>query len=145
MRHRPCCIALFLFAIPGLAAAEVYRWVDQNGRVQFGQTPPTQGTYDRVAPAPPPPGSSPNLDALREYTEAADKAREKSRQDAKKTEDQQARAQQRCSQAKQRAAYYESVGNLFSIDEKGQRTYLSSQQVDQRRADARATVQEHCQ
>lgn len=144
MRHRHYCTALLLLITPSLGWSEAYRWVDENGRVHYTQTPPPSGEYGRVAPAPPPSGSSPNLDQLRDYNDAADKGRLKERQQTQKKAEEQARQQQRCTQAKQRLALFESGGQFYSMDEKGERTFLNSQQVDQRRMDARTSVDERC-
>jgi hypothetical protein len=43
-----CCVA----ALPLLAAAEVYKWVDENGKIQFGDQPPPGAKTQAVKPHP---------------------------------------------------------------------------------------------
>ncbi len=132
--------ALLLLLIPALGLAQAYRWVDENGKVHYSQTPPSKGDYGLVAPAPPP-GKSPNVEALSEYAASLDKEQADRREHAGKTL---ARQQARCTQARRQKAQFEVDGRYYSTNEKGERSYLNAQQIDQRREAAQAAVQEHC-
>ena len=39
-RRMAVCMACAAMALPGLAVGEIYRWVDENGVVNYGETPP---------------------------------------------------------------------------------------------------------
>lgn len=136
---RRAALALLLLA-PALAGAEAYRWVDADGRVHYSQTPPVQGQYGRVAPPPPSPGASPHLEALQAPGKSpGEQAREQ--QQAAVADRQRER---RCDQARRQNAQFQVTGRYYSADQNGERSYLSPEQIDQRRADARAAMQEHC-
>ncbi|MDM4771144.1 DUF4124 domain-containing protein [Solimonas sp. SE-A11] len=137
---RRTALALCLLLAPALAGAQAYRWVDAQGQVHYSQTPPAQGQYGQVAPPPPSPGASPHLEAMEAVGQSpTDKAREQ--RQAASAERQR---QQRCEQARRQSAHMQGTGVYYSADQKGDRSYLSPQQIDQRRAEARAAVQEHC-
>lgn len=137
---RRTTLALCLLLAPALAGAQAYRWVDADGRVHYSQTPPAQGPYGQVAPPPPSPGSSPHLKALEAAGQSpGEQAREQ--QQAATAERQRL---QRCEQARRQSARMQGTGRYYSADSKGERSYLSPQQIDQQRAEAKAAVQEHC-
>lgn len=137
---RRTALALCLLLAPALAGAQAYRWVDADGRVHYSQTPPAQGQYGQVAPPPPSPGSSPHLKAL-EAAGQDPSERVQEQQQAAKAERQQ---QQRCDQARRQNAWMQGSGRYYSADQNGDRSYMSPQQIEQRRAEAKAAVQEHC-
>ena len=69
----PAAIALIaLFPVIGTAA--VYKWVDASGKVHYSQAPPAQGRFQEM-PKAPPPGTSPNQDALKKYLDQSSQAR----------------------------------------------------------------------
>ena len=51
---------LIICAVSTLANADVYRWVDDAGQVQFGEQPPADAISEWVKP-PPPPALNPEL------------------------------------------------------------------------------------
>ncbi|AXQ29216.1 DUF4124 domain-containing protein [Solimonas sp. K1W22B-7] len=145
MRLRTQGIALLLLLTPALGLAQAYRWVDEKGKVHYTQTPPPKGDYGVVAPPPPSPGRSPNVEELSDYAgslggskpadpqqAATDKARKQAEREA------------RCANARQRSAYMKDDGRYYVPDAKGDRSYLSSKQIDQHRADARAAIDQNC-
>ncbi len=133
-------LTLCLLLAPALAGAQAYRWVDADGRVHYSQTPPAQGQYGQVAPPPPSPGASPHLKALEAAGQnPGEQVRE--RQQAVTAERQQ---QQRCEQARRQSARMQGTGRFYSADQNGDRSYMSPQQIEQRRAEAKAAMQEHC-
>jgi len=49
MRHLPMLLSGLLLTLSP-ATAEIYRWVDENGKVHFGDAPPRSGEVQRVEP-----------------------------------------------------------------------------------------------
>ena len=137
---RRTALALCLLLAPALAGAQAYRWVDAEGRVHYSQTPPAQGPYGQVAPPPPSPGSSPHLKAL----EASGQSPGEQAQERQQTTSAAQQQQQRCDQARRQSARMQGAGRYYSADAKGDRSYLSPQQIDQQRAEAKAAIQEYC-
>lgn len=41
-------LAITILSAPGIQAAGVYRWVDENGRVQFGDRPPAEAQAEQI-------------------------------------------------------------------------------------------------
>ncbi|MDX2428768.1 MAG: DUF4124 domain-containing protein [Xanthomonadales bacterium] len=70
-------IAITIALVPHTsAAAEVYRWVDENGVVHFGDLAPDQGNAEKISVQPSPgaqssPLSDPASDSASPYTEQA--------------------------------------------------------------------------
>ncbi|HEY7840329.1 MAG TPA: DUF4124 domain-containing protein [Gammaproteobacteria bacterium] len=48
LRPAAVVLAIAMLSAPGTRAAEVYRWVDENGRVQFGDRPPADAQVEQV-------------------------------------------------------------------------------------------------
>ncbi|WXL26903.1 DUF4124 domain-containing protein [Ectopseudomonas mendocina] len=133
-----------LLILPGLAAAEIYRWTDANGQVHFGQRPAGQGaeqvqvrpqvverdqlTRDREARA------SQFYDARRQ---------EQARDDAKAREAQGRRAQE-CQQLRQRLSSIPEGRRYFRQEADGTRNYYSDDQVDTARKQLQAKLAQRC-
>lgn len=141
-------VALFvvLAAIP--AAAAVYRWVDEDGRVHFGDRPPP-GNADRIAvPVAPAPDAGLKerrlkrqrlLDAFEEERRLQEQAAGEAAQEAE-------RRRRNCRQAQARLRGIEASRRVYKLDEHGNRTYRSwdDNEREQAIAATRRAVQEYC-
>src|SRR5258705_10804910 len=79
-RRATLCVAVWALAFAALpAAAALYKWTDENGRVVYGDTPPAGVKADKVTAAVPP--ADPN--AIRDMAskDAQIKGREQARAD----------------------------------------------------------------
>ncbi len=126
-------------------ADEIYRWVDAEGRVQFGDKPPPEGA-ERLEPAPAPAGD-PQLQQQRERGERLldVMTEDRERRDDEQRAEQQAEAQRRskCERARKTAAQaadvnfiYEPTGdpaNPRILDEAERRDYEQQLQAEVRR------------
>ncbi len=154
-------IALAAAAV-GTAHAQAYRWVDKNGHVGYGDTPPpgVKTTPLRiVVPAAPSAPAAPDQDAnggkkakqgpltpaekeldfrrrMKEAQEAAAKA-DKERQDAEAKK-------ANCETARQSLRTLESGQRIMRVDSKGERYFISDTQRAQDTARARESVSEWC-
>ena len=137
---RRLVLALLLLT-PALAAAQAYRWVDEQGKVHYTQTPPPKGDYGEVAPPPPSPGGSPHLDALSQKARESDKAKATEEKSAAAAEQQR---QKLCDRAKRQNAHLQGSGTYYATGKDGNREYLSPAQIDQKRAEAQAAMQKNC-
>jgi hypothetical protein len=117
---------LALAALP--AAAALYKWTDENGRIVYGDTPPAGVKAERVNAAVPP--ADPN--AVREM--AAKDAQINKRQQARaedeaKAEKAQADAKaklERCAQIRGNIQTLRSDANVFRYNEKGEKVYMEA-------------------
>jgi Domain of unknown function (DUF4124) len=154
--------ALALFAgltFAGAAAAQ-YKWTDQNGRVQYGDTPPpgVNAAPMRGRPSPSsyassaePEAAEKKDDAKKPLTAAEQDAEfRKRRQAAEKERQKQAKAQEEaddrrdnCARAREYTRTLDT-GRVTRADAKGENHYLDDAQIAQERARAQQIIQQSC-
>jgi len=130
------------------AVAQQYKWVDQNGRTQYGDNPPpgVKATPLRAPAGPAPSAASKGAptaaekDAdFRRRQAAASKERDK-----QATAAQDAEAKQRnCAQAREALSILE-MGRVRRIDAKGEFYFMDDEQIAQEKAQAQKHVAEWC-
>jgi hypothetical protein len=129
------------------AFAQQYRWTDENGRVQYGDTPPpgVKATPLR-APATPPAAPAAKAPTAAEKEAAA----RKRQQEAGKASEKQAVADKNAEIKKQNCATAQdavrilSQGRVRRIDSKGEFVYLDDNQINDEMAKAKKSVAEWC-
>lgn len=163
-------LALWL-ALP--ASAQMYKWVDSNGKVQYSDKPPPSNVkVQKLREAAPAPASAPTTskadsaaqkDAAKTGTpkdsaNAAprtpaeqEQAFRKRQIDAAKAQEDEAKKQaeardkaENCKRAKAALAGLQLGGRQTHIDEKGERIFLDEQQIAQDTAKARQDVAAWC-
>jgi hypothetical protein len=157
MRAACAIIGFLLTATVGVAQSidqgTVYLWVDENGTPHYQDRPP-----DRA------PGAAQELNLRYRLTDPAviaaaakrneelsaaagireeQEAERRSAEEAERERDKNARAEG-CRVARERLQKYESAHRLYKPGPDGQRTYLTDEETDAARADARRTVAEWC-
>jgi uncharacterized protein DUF4124 len=147
-------ITSLLFA--GTVSAQ-YKWVDKDGKVQYGDTPPAGAAVSVMRRASPPSRSQPEAsdrkdDAKKGPISAAEKDAEfrKRRHAAEQEREKQAKAQQdaadkreNCARAQENMRMLET-GRVARTDAKGERYYLNDAQIQQETARARQSAREWC-
>jgi hypothetical protein len=132
------------------ASAQLYKWVDSNGKVQYSDKPPPSNIKTEklreAAPAPsPPPLSETKGDEKKDAAKAGPKtaaeqeqAFRKRKLDAAKSQEEQDKKQaqardkeENCKRAKASLANLELGGRQMRMDEKGERVFLDDQQIAQ--------------
>ena len=151
------------------AFAELYKWVDSDGRVQYSDKPPpsnikTEKLHAPGRAAPPAPAASEAKggtqkdeakagtpkDAVKAGPKTAveqDQAFRKRRLDAAKAQKDEAQKQaeaENCKRAKAALANLQIGGRQMRIDEKGERVYLDDQQIVRETARAREEAAAAC-
>jgi hypothetical protein len=137
------------------AAAQQYKWVDQNGKVQYGDVPPPGVKAQRLKP--PPGGAAPAPSAAAKKGEKTEKALSpeaayrKRQEDAQKENEKAAQAEQEaagkrenCVRAQESLRTLESGQRIARTDAKGERYYLEDAQIAQEISRARQIVRESC-
>jgi hypothetical protein len=139
---------LLLFAVllawSGMASAVVYKWVDAQGKVQYGDRPPDGVKAEVVellishnyATAPHASTSATGADGKPAPTDASEKA--KVAQDVQQTRDKQ------CADAQDRYKKLIESRRLYKEGTNGERQYLTSDQIDQERLNAKREIDETC-
>ncbi len=141
------------------ASAQQYKWVDRNGRVQYGDVPPAgvnatpvRAPTGRSAPYPAA-ASEGKADAKKgpltpkeqeaEFRKRRDEA-EKDRQKQAQAAEESAAKKENCSSAQNQLRTLESGQRIARTDAKGERYFLDDAQIAQETAKARQAVQQWC-
>ncbi len=134
------------------ARGEIYRWVDGDGKVHFGDRPPPRASESVPLPDSAPPRLSVDerrrreerrraqrrlLEVYREERRAAEAARDEAQR-------QEAERERRCAAARQRLADYERAQGLYDTLPDGSRRYLSRAERRAETEKARQAVAHWC-
>jgi len=150
---RRILLPLFSLAFAAAAFAQPYKWLDQNGKVQYGDAPPpgVKATPLRPQPAPQPAPvvqSAVKKAPLSPAEQEADFRRRKL--DAEKEREKQAQAEQQAEGKRENCARAQEMqrtlatGRVSRTDAKGERYYLDESQLAQETAKARQSVEQWC-
>jgi hypothetical protein len=162
MKRLSVAIWLMLcLALP--ASAQMYKWVDSNGKVQYSDKPPPSNIKTEKLREPGPAASAPaaaegkggaKKDAAKAGPKTAaeqEQAFRKRQADATKAQQEEGQKQaeasdraENCKRAKAALANLQIGGRQMRIDEKGERVFLDDQQIAQETARARQEAATAC-
>jgi hypothetical protein len=141
-------LPLFLFLLIPSSFAEVYRWVDSNGRVQYSDQAPA-GTDAKTVGAKPAAGSE-NAATVKSYADKDQEFRKRQVEGAEKAKkqaavDEEVKAkQQNCTQSRAQLATAEAGGRIARMNDKGEREYLDDQAIATERVKAQQAIAKWC-
>lgn len=141
---RLIALALACAVVP-LASADLYKYVDKDGKTVYSDQPPPGGADAKtvhVAPGPSTPAKS-----FVQEDKALDKARKEDAEKAKKADQEAAREKlmaQRCEQAQANYRAYAEGGRLLKYDEKGERQYMTDEEIEAARMKSKQQMDEAC-
>src|SRR5450432_16898 len=136
-----------LVAWSGMASAVVYKWVDAQGKLQYGDRPP-DGVHAEIVEMP---GSHAARNTVSKPDESSAPA--KTRQTAAAQDDATKKAvaddvaqtrEKQCAEAQDRYKKLIEGRRLFKTGENGERQYLTSEEIDTQRLDAKRDVDATC-
>ena len=138
------CIVTALFL--STVNAEVYKWVDENGRTYYGEKPPVDdaskidikespGTEDNVVK----PGV--DRDKLLEIYEEERKQKKEQKLQAEKERKEK---EKYCMELKNDIKDVQRGGSFYELDEKGERKYLSEDVVAKRKKEMQDEYSKYC-
>jgi hypothetical protein len=140
-------VCALLLAWSGMACAVVYRWVDAQGKVHYGDTPP-DGVHAEVVDLPgshattgvsaPPPAPAAPATARTPPAANADGAKQAVDSDVAESREKQ------CADAQERYKKLIEARKLYKAGPDGQREYLSSDEIDAQRLAAKQDVDTVC-
>jgi hypothetical protein len=146
---------LLLIVALGFAAgafAQQFRWVDKDGRVQYGDTPPPGVNAKRLKP--PPPGAAPPAAAAAKKDEkplspeAAFRKRQQEREEAEKKAAQassdDATRRANCEAAQGQIRQIQTGQRISSVNAQGERVFLEDAQVARELERAQRAAAENC-
>ena len=141
-------LVLVLTLASAFAIADVYKWVDENGKVHYGDRPPGAGTDSSTMTLPAAPSRDANqgqrsrdqqrlLDAFE--AERAAQARATAESAAARRE-----GREQCEKASHALARFERANIVYTTDDTGERAYMSDE--ERRKATTKITlwIAEHC-
>jgi hypothetical protein len=141
-------LLLFICLLP-LSHAEIYRWVDDNGKIQFSDRPSARDSKAEQVKVNTQRNSyggggllERQKDLLDGY-QAKDAQKVKDKQQAKRQAAQDKRLQTRCLNAKDRLKNYQRSA-LYRLDNKGERIYYSEEQRSKAIAKFQQLIQKNC-
>lgn len=126
------------------AFAELYKYVDKDGKTVYSDQPPV-GVDAKQLSAPPP--ATPAAKSFVERDKEAQKARDEAKKKTGKSEDVAKNAQlaeARCKEAKTQHQTYVEGGRLFKTDEKGERVFLGDDEINAERERTKREMDEAC-
>jgi hypothetical protein len=136
---------IFLLCFPLIAQAQIHKWVDEKGRVHYGEKPPPGAKSSTVRQEATLPSAPRTVGKGDLSTQEADfRRRQLERQQAEAKDAQQAKQRQgQCENAKNQLAAAENSGRHFTM-KGGERVYSSDAERDARLARMRAQVSQAC-
>lgn len=144
---RVCCLAL-LCSLPFLAQAQIYKWTDENGQVNYSQEPPVDLPAEQIK-APPPPPIDPEiaqqeLDALIEDQQAAEAAEAEQQQAEQEAEQAEQIRQENCQTARNNLEQYQNNPGRRVMNADGEVTRPTEEERQEKIAEFQQQVDEFC-
>jgi len=136
-----------LLAWSGIASAVVYKWIDAQGKVQYGDSPPAgvnaevvemPGSHAASAPAPPPQAPAAAPSAAPAVAAPSDSAKQAVDADVAQSREKQ------CADAQERYKKLIEGRRLYKVGADGEREYLNSDEIDAQRLAAKQDVDAVC-
>jgi len=141
-------LLICVLAVATLASAQLYKYVDKNGKTVYTDQPPPDADPKAMRIPSSAQGSAP---APAKSAVAQDKelqkGRDKAKENEKKAEDTAARARQQeelCASATMAYQQYAQGGRMTKLDEKGEKIFLGDAEIDAARESSKRKMDEVC-
>jgi len=138
-----------LCALAPLASAQLYKYVDKDGKTVYTDQPPPEAEAKRVGNTSGPAVSAP-APSSKTYVERdkeLQKGRDKAKDEAKKA-DEKARASaerdEACRQATAQANMYDVGGRFMTTTAQGEKVYMTDEEVEAAKQKAHRDMEEVC-
>ena len=132
-------------ALAPVATAQLYKYVDKDGKTHYTDQPPANVESKAIAAPPgPPTGAS---KSFVERDKELDKARKANREKAEKSDQSARQAQEaleRCNHARNAFETYSQGGRIFKPSTTGERALMDEQEIEVAREKARRDMEEAC-
>jgi hypothetical protein len=130
-----------------VALADLYKYVDKDGRTVYSDQAPPGGNAKVIATPPPPPAAPATTKTAVERDKDAQKSRDEAKKKGGKAEENEKAAQAaeaRCADARRAFQTYSVGGRLFKTDAKGERVFLNDDEIMAERERSRRDMDEAC-
>ena len=147
-RRSELLAVLVLWLASAGASAEVYKWIDSQGKVHYGDRRPAEGTRADTLELRPAPTRDAEL-AERAFMrqrllDAFEAEREEEAQSEAQVRAAKRELEMRCARLESQLTRFERASIVYTEDERGERKYMSDGERREALADARDWIAEHC-
>ena len=145
---KPAVFLLSLCLFPLCATAEVYTWVDSEGRTHFGDRPPSKETAKEVRVKP----QAPSADSvaqerrnnLADFVDQRQKERDARNAELAKAEKEEAKRAEYCRKLRAQVEHNKSISAFYRLNEEGERVFVSDAENEKIRERYEAQLAEVC-
>jgi hypothetical protein len=140
-------VLLIVFLSPAAQAAGVYKWVDEQGKVHYGDRPGGNNASKIVVPSSPPPSdkSLSERNAKRDkLLQTMEEERTLKEEDSRKAKQKSEERRQRCIEAQDKLKLYERARYIYKPAEGGQEIIFSEEEREKVTVEAKKAVEEWC-
>lgn len=129
------------------AYGELYRWVDDNGKVHYSDRPQSdQSGAIKTLPSSGRQNDQATLQQQQRFLDAYhDRRADEQRRQANEQQQQQQRQQEITAQCSEYKHYLKYGGGVYRIDLNGDRVFLKESEIAEYRAQKQAEYERHCQ
>lgn len=143
-------LLLLVFMMPLVVYAGVYKWVDENGNVHYGDQPKTsqpavEMKVDDAAPTPSYSDDELSREEKRErllQSMEEDRADKQEMREKKKAEKE--RNRQKCNRYRDQMRHYERASSLYKLDKDGNRVYMSDGERARATKNLQSNIKKYC-
>ena len=125
----------------------IYKWVDEQGNVQYTQTPPPDKPATRFETRPEPVDSEGALEKLEQQKDKSDaffKERDTQAKEQEKAGQEAAKLSEQCARARENLKQLETTNRLFRPNEAGDRVKMTEEDRQAGIATAKSQIEEFC-
>jgi len=137
---------ILLIGMAPIANAEIYKWVDEQGRVHYGDKEITNAKaldLDTTKKGHINTGSS-REEKRRKLLDAMQEDKEREQTEQKKNRDKKKKHDRSCVVAKHQLSQFERASYLYDLDKDGNKVITSNEDRDKRTSQLRKKIQKHC-
>lgn len=144
-RHLFIMLCASLALASPVMAGKVYKWVDKDGNVQFGDQPPSeQAEQVNIRKHNPDTHYEERMKSQQEKQSSDQAQREEQQKNAAEEKQAAEQAKKRCLAAKNNLSIMRDGGRVYTLNDKGEREYVDDKDRAARIKEAEAVVKDAC-
>ncbi|MGH8646402.1 MAG: DUF4124 domain-containing protein [Gammaproteobacteria bacterium] len=147
MKHRWWVLIWALALSSQSMGAGIYKWVDEQGNVQYTQTPPPDKPASLFETRPEPVDTEGALEKLKQQKDKSDafiKERDTQAKEQEKSEQEAAQRSENCARARKNLEQLETTNRLFRTGEAGDRVKMTEEERQAGLTTAKSQIEEFC-
>ena len=132
-------------ALAPLASAQLYKYVDKNGKTVYTDQPPPDAEAKPMGNIPSAPAGAGKTYVERD--KELQKSRDKAKDEAKKADEKSranAEREEACRQATAQANMYDAGGRFMTINAQGEKVYMTDEEIEAAKQKSHRDVDELC-